>query len=68
MSATVWSEVVELWPIFTEESSVELPDYMMASKFLNWQVPVELPTHAPHMAQPYATQRNDAARKTLVST
>jgi hypothetical protein len=51
VSATVWSEVVEPWPVLTEESRVELRNYMMASKFLNWQVPVELPTeptHAPH--------------------
>jgi hypothetical protein len=57
VSAAVWSEVVEPWPahVLTEESRVELRNYIMASKFLNWQVPVELPTeptHAPHMAQP----------------
>jgi hypothetical protein len=44
MFGLVWSEVVESWPVLTEESRVELRNYMMASKFLNWQVPVELPT------------------------
>jgi hypothetical protein len=68
VSATVWSEVVEPWPVLTEESRVELRNYMMASKFLNWQVPVELPTeptHAPtHMAQPYAADPCFRARGT----
>lgn len=47
------SEVFELWPILTEKSEAELLLDMMAFKFLDWQVLVELSTHAPHMAQPY---------------